>query len=134
MPATPTTEVALVDLVSTDVEQYALAAYLAGYCRLTRDASALGQSSPGAVTTTSACSALAAQTSNASPATLKRMVDLGPRSPAGCRRWRASIATRSRKGCSRRTVRAPTPRRWDVRARLGELLTMAQLAAAAARR
>ena len=41
MPATPTTEVALVDPVFTDVEQYALAAFLAGYRGLTRDAYAL---------------------------------------------------------------------------------------------
>src|SRR5438874_12881139 len=41
MTATPTTEVALVDPVFSNVEQYALAAFLAGYRGLTRDAYAL---------------------------------------------------------------------------------------------
>jgi site-specific recombinase XerD len=41
MTTTPTTEVAVVDPVFSDVEQYALAAFLAGYRGLTRDAYAL---------------------------------------------------------------------------------------------
>ena len=41
MTATPTTDVALVDPVFSKVEQYALAAFLAGYRGLTRDAYAL---------------------------------------------------------------------------------------------
>ncbi len=41
MTTTPTTEVAVVDPVFSDVERYALAAFLAGYRGLTRDAYAL---------------------------------------------------------------------------------------------
>jgi site-specific recombinase XerD len=41
MTTTPTTDVAVVDPVFSDVEQYALAAFLAGYRGLTRDAYAL---------------------------------------------------------------------------------------------
>ena len=41
MTTTPTTDVAVVDPVLSDVEQYALAAFLAGYRGLTRDAYAL---------------------------------------------------------------------------------------------
>ena len=41
MTTTPTTDVAAVDPVFSDVEEYALAAFLAGYRGLTRDAYAL---------------------------------------------------------------------------------------------
>lgn len=41
MTTTPTTEVAVADPVFSDVEQYALSAFLAGYRGLTRDACAL---------------------------------------------------------------------------------------------
>ena len=41
MTTTPRTDVAVVDPVLSDVEEYALAAFLAGYRGLTRDAYAL---------------------------------------------------------------------------------------------
>ena len=60
MTTTPTTEVVVIDPEFSDAERYALAAFLAGYRGLTRDAYARS--------TASACSGRAVRTSSASPA------------------------------------------------------------------
>jgi integrase/recombinase XerD len=66
---TRTTEVAVVDLEFSDAERYALAAFLAGYRGLTRDAYTLDlrQSSSGARSTNLRPLRSAGRTSSASP-------------------------------------------------------------------
>lgn len=106
--ATTTTELATVGPELSDAERYALAAFLAGYPGLTRDAYAvdLRQSSPGARSTSCASSRSAGRTSSPSPATSKLAAALGRRLPVGCARWPASTRYAEQEGLLERSPAA----------------------------
>ncbi len=114
----PTTEVAVVDPAFTDAERYALAAFLAGYRGLTRDAYALDlrQFIAWCEEHHVRLFAAAVRTSSASPETSKHVAGRGRQSPAGCARSPASTATPNRRPA--RTVpggpRAPASPRLRV--------------------
>jgi hypothetical protein len=93
MPVTP---------VFTTAERLALAGFLAGYGGLAREASnwTCASTPAGATPITCACSALAAPTSSASPATWKPVAAPAPPSPAACAPSPVSTGTPSRKNSS----------------------------------
>ena len=100
--SSPSAAVAVVDPAFSDAERYALAAFLAGYRGVTRDAYALDlrQFIAWCDDRAFACSPSVELISSATPAISKSAAALGRQSPDGSALWLASTATPKRKACS----------------------------------
>jgi integrase/recombinase XerD len=140
MTTTPTTEVVVIDPEFSNAERYALAAFLAGYRGLTRDAYALDLRQFTAWCEEHHVRLFGARRADIEcfARELEARGRARPQSLVGCARWRASTATSSRKGCSSGRRRPTSADRLDYeshatgldRNEVGALLVAAGLASA----